>query len=72
MLNTALAQTPMLEEVYVPAQKRGESLQDVPVAVDVFNGFPEIGTAHQGETEGFPNMIPCIRLPSLQLNAVEI
>jgi iron complex outermembrane recepter protein len=27
----------MLEEVYVTAQKRGESLQDVPVAVDVFN-----------------------------------
>lgn len=32
----ALAQGPMLEEVIVTAQKRTESLQDVPVAVDAF------------------------------------
>lgn len=54
---SALAQTVMLEEIIVTAQKRAESLQDVPISVNVLDGekLNDTGTT---DLEGLSNFVP--------------
>lgn len=56
--STAYAQTPMLEEVIVTAQKRASSLQDVPLSVVAMGGekMDEIGIKDLGDLSAYvPN-----------------
>ena len=59
----ALAQAPVLEEVIVTAQKRSESLQDVPIAVTAFSAdtIQEAGINDTGDL--------AVMTPSLTANA---
>lgn len=60
----ALAQGPMLEEIIVTAQKRTESLQDVPVAVDAFSAAL-IQEAGINDMDDLANMTPSLHSLSL-------
>jgi iron complex outermembrane receptor protein len=63
-LSVANAQNaPMLEEVVVTAQKRAQSLQDVPLAVSAITGS-DLDDAGIGDIEGLARKIPSLQVQS--------